>query len=129
METRTTIMSKFRKRMIEKLEEEEQAELLQERFNLIKKLSDFHPGQVQMVNDKIAHYTGGMKDSGDLNWRYCLFEAELRDLRMVVQIMEKNQGHTKVSRSGESNKEAMLRHKAEVAHGLLLGLTKKDDET
>lgn len=62
--------------------------IIQERFNLIKELLNYHPGDIQTVNDEIANYTGGMRDTGDLNWRYCMFEASIQDLKMTLQTLK-----------------------------------------
>ena len=68
-----------------------------ERIELIRKLCEFHPGVVQEYNKNLAHYTGGMKDDGDLDFRYCLFKATIAELNEAVSnLMDKRVGNTSV---------------------------------
>jgi hypothetical protein len=98
------------------------------RIKLIKKLSEFHPGIIQMEDERFAHYTGGMKDSGDLNWRYCLFEASVFDLEIIVKRLQKRtirESNEREATKRMTPKEHMLRHKATVAMELLMNSRNK----
>ena len=60
------------------------------RLTIIKKLNEIHPGIISSHNPKIAHYTGGMMDSGELNWEYCLFEATIEELQEALESINLN---------------------------------------
>jgi len=57
---------------------------LERRIDVIQQLKEFHPGILQDINHKIAHYTGGMKDFGGLRWDYCIFKATVRELEETL---------------------------------------------
>jgi hypothetical protein len=54
------------------------------RVELLDILRRYHPAQIMDINPLMAHYTGGMKDDGDINWQYCLFEATKEELEYCV---------------------------------------------
>jgi len=57
------------------------------RLQLVRKLSRVHPGEISSSceHGRLAHYTGGMVDNGDLNWSYCLFKATIQELQNAVR--------------------------------------------
>ena len=55
------------------------------RLQTIEKLKEIHPAVLNSRNPKIATYTGGMVDSGDLNWEYCLFKATIEELKEALR--------------------------------------------
>ena len=44
-------------------------------------LREIHPGKLSSIAPTLAHYTGGMVDTGGLNWTYILFDAPIEALR------------------------------------------------
>ena len=68
----------------------------EKRLRLIKIITEHHPGNVQMANNKFAWYTGGMKDTGDFYWKYLLFEASIRDLEAVLERLGTGPKYTQI---------------------------------
>lgn len=62
------------------------------RQEFVKDLKEYHPGQIKKVDDRAAHYTGGMADNGGLNYQWLYEEATTEEINTIIRKLNKNYG-------------------------------------
>ncbi len=58
------------------------------RLIIMSKIKTYHPAKIMNIDNKLAEYTGGMKDAGSIHWTYALYEASIEDLHKVMLELE-----------------------------------------
>lgn len=61
------------------------------RRQFVKDLKEYHPAHIQDVDSRAANYTGGMADSGGLNYQWLYEEATLEEISTIIQKLNNNE--------------------------------------